>query len=344
MRTLAFFDSKPYDRVFMDPAREAYGFKVKYLESRLSLDTVPLATGCDAVVCFVNDRLDAPVIQALHERGIRLIALRCAGFNHVDFKAAYGKVHVVRVPEYSPYAVAEHAMALLLAVNRKIHRAYNRTRDFNFSLSGLTGFDLHGKVAGIVGTGKIGRVFARICSGFGLKVIAYDPYPAKDSGIEYVELGELIRQSDILSLHCPLTPKTHHIIDAEALRQVKPGMVLINTSRGALVDSQALIDAIKEGRVGGAGLDVYEEESEFFFEDFSADVIKDDVLARLVTLPNVILTSHQAFLTREALQNIAQVTMENVHLFFEQNRAPHEVCYRCGKAETCQKKHDELCF
>ena len=343
-KKIAFFDAKPYDHIWMDKLKESFGFDLKYFESRLNHDTVKLAQGLDGVIAFVNDTVDAPVIHALYEDGIHVIALRCAGYNHVDFQAAFGKVHVLHVPAYSPYAVAEHAAALLLSLNRKIHRAYNRTRDFNFSINGLTGFDLHDKTAGIIGTGKIGRVFIDICRGFGMKVLAYDPYPIEDSDIKYVSLNELIKQSDIISLHCPLTPDTHHIISADALEKVKKGAIIINTSRGALIDSLALIDAIKSGHLGGAGLDVYEEESDVFYEDLSASVIQDDVLARLVTLPNVLITSHQAFLTGEALENIARTTLQNLRQFFDGEPLPHEICYQCHKYGKCDRKHRERCF
>ncbi|MDD4462350.1 MAG: 2-hydroxyacid dehydrogenase [Eubacteriales bacterium] len=343
-RKIAFFDSKPYDRLWMDRLKDAYEFHITYFESRLNHDTVKLADGFDAVVAFVNDTIDATVIESLHQSGIEVIALRCAGYNHVDFKAAFGKVHVLHVPAYSPYAVAEHAAALLLSLNRKIHRAYTRTRDFNFSINGLTGFDLHGKTAGIIGTGKIGRVFIDICRGFGMNVIAYDPYPNADTAVDYVDLNELIRHSDVISLHCPLTPQTHHIISREALAMVKPNAYIINTSRGALIDSLALIDAIKEGRIGGAGLDVYEEESDFFYEDLSASVIQDDVLARLVTLPNVLITSHQAFLTEEALKNIAETTFQNLQQYFSGGPLPNEICYQCHQLGQCDQKHQTRCF
>ena len=251
--------------------------------------------------------------------------MRCAGYNNVDIKAAQGKIKILRVPKYSPYAVAEHTMALLLCLNRKIHRAFNRTRDYNFSINGLTGFDLHGKTAGIIGTGKIGQIFIDICRGFGMNIIAYDPYPLKNSGIEYVSKEELFRRSDIISLHCPLTKSTYHIVDKEALKEVKKDVYILNTSRGALIDAEALLTALKESRVGGAGLDVYEEESSLFFEDFSGSVIQDDVLSLLVNMPNVIVTSHQAFLTHEALSGIAEVTIDNLNSFFSGKELKNEV-------------------
>jgi D-lactate dehydrogenase len=341
---IAFYDTKPYDKVWMDKLKEKYGLNIKYFESKLNIDTASLARGSDAVCVFVNDTVDAEVIEALHEYGIRILALRCAGFNNVDFQAAFGKLHVVRVPAYSPYAVAEHAMALLLAVNRKVHRAYNRTRDFNFNINGLTGFDLHGKTVGVVGTGKIGRVFIDICRGFGMNVIAYDPYPAKEADFEYVSCKELMQRADVISLHCPLTPETKHIINEQSLAAAKPGVTIINTSRGALIDTTALLNAIKDGHVRGAGLDVYEEESELFFEDYSNTIVQDDVLARLISLPNVILTSHQAFLTDEALEKIAHTTLESLRRYFDDGSLANEICYQCEKQPGCAKDHKKPCF
>ena len=344
MKKIAFYDTKPYDKLWMDKLKSEHGLQIKYFESKLNADTVALAKGSDGVVAFVNDTIDAPVIDALHSYGIDILALRSAGFNNVDFQAAFGKVHVVRVPAYSPYAVAEHAMALLLSLNRKIHRAYNRTRDFNFNISGLIGFDLHGKTIGVVGTGKIGRIFIDICRGFGLKVLASDPYPASDMDVAYVSVEQLLRESDVISLHCPLTPETHHLLDKQALALTKPGVYIINTSRGALIDSEALLAAIKEGKVGGAGLDVYEEESDLFFEDFSNTIMQDDVLARLVSMPNVLITSHQAFLTAEALENIARTTLGNLKMYFESGDLPNEICYQCDKQTSCAKDHARPCF
>ena len=292
----------------------------------------------DGVVAFVNDVIDERTIDILNGYGIKILALRCAGYNNVDFKSAFGKLHVVRVPAYSPHAVAEHAMALILTLNRKIHRAYIRTRDFNFSISGLTGFDLYGKTMGIIGTGKIGQVFADICKGFGMKILGYDPFPAKDSNIEYVKLEELFRRSDIISLHAPLTKDTYHVINKDSIELMKDGVYIVNTSRGALVDSEALLNAIKTGKIGGACLDVYEEESDIFFEDYSNVVIKDDILARLISMPNVIVTSHQAFLTDEALKNIAETTLENLREFYENEGLTNEICYQCTRYGNCAKK------
>ena len=337
---IAFFDTKPYDKPSFDKCAEANGVEIKYFETKLSVDTASLARGFDAVCVFVNDIVDSAVIDRLCECGVKALALRCAGFNNVDMKYAYGKIHVLRVPVYSPYAVAEHAMAMLLTSIRRIHKAYIRTRDFNFSLSGMTGFDLHGKTVGVVGTGRIGRVFIDICRGFGMKVLAYDKYPAEglDNGdtVKYVELKELLENSDVISLHCPLTEDTYHLIDEEALSICKKGVVIINTSRGALVDAEALLSGIKSRKVGAACLDVYEEESDLFFEDFSGHIIEDDTLARLISMPNVIVTSHQAFLTDEALENIAHTTVDNIISFFENGQCSNELCYRGGSAEDCK--------
>lgn len=337
---IAFFDTKPYDKQFFEKYGEDYGIKFKFFETKLNEDTVDLAQGYDGVCAFVNDTVDAAVIDRLTEMKVNILALRCAGFNNVDMKHAFGKLHVLRVPAYSPYAVAEHTMALLLTSIRRIHKAYIRTRDFNFSLAGMTGFDLHGKTVGVIGTGRIGRVFIDICRGFGMKVLAYDKYPAEglDNGdsIRYVELDELFAKSDIISLHCPLTEETRHIINEDALNSCKRGVVILNTSRGALVDTEALLAGIKSRQVGAACLDVYEEESDFFFEDFSGHIMEDDTLARLISMPNVIVTSHQAFLTNEALENIAETTVKNLSEFAETGQCPNELCYRGGTAEDCK--------
>ena len=313
---LAFFDAKPYDKPAFDRYAADAGIKIKYYETKLNEDTVELATGADAVCVFVNDTVNREVIDRLYELGVKTIALRCAGFNNVDIKHAAGKIRVVRVPAYSPYAVAEHAIALLLTSIRRIHKAYIRTRDFNFSLNGMTGFDLHGKTVGVIGTGRIGRVFIDICLGFGMKVLAYDKFPAEglDNGdtVRYVTTEELFAKSDIISLHCPLTEETYHIINEQSLSACKRGVVLINTSRGALVDAEALLSAIKARQVGAACLDVYEEESDLFFEDNAGQILEDDTLARLISMPTVIVSSHQAFLTEEALSNIAETTVENL--------------------------------
>ncbi|MBQ4146186.1 MAG: 2-hydroxyacid dehydrogenase [Clostridia bacterium] len=342
---IAFFDTKPYDKPAFDKFAGEKGIKIKYYETKLNEDTVELANGADAACVFVNDAVNKEVIDRLCELGVKVIALRCAGFNNVDIKYAFGKIHVLRVPAYSPYAVAEHAIAMLLTSVRRIHKAYIRTRDFNFSLNGMTGFDLYGKTVGVIGTGRIGRVFIDICRGFGMKVLAYDKYQAEglDNGdtIRYVTLEELFENSDIISLHCPLTEETEHIIDEKSLEKCKKGVVILNTSRGALVDAEALLNAIKTRKVGAACLDVYEEESDIFFEDFSGHIIEDDILARLISMPNVIVSSHQAFLTEEALSNIAETTVNNLEEFFEKGQCPNEVCYQKGKAEDCK---DCKCF
>ena len=309
---IAFFDTKPYDIPSFQKYGEESGVHFKFFEAKLNEDTADLARGFDGVCVFVNDTVNAAVIDKLYAQGNRLVALRCAGFNNVDYCYAGGKLHVLRVPAYSPYAVAEHAMAMLLTSVRRIHKAFIRTRDFNFSLNGMTGFDLHGKTVGVIGTGKIGRVFIDICRGFGMKVIAYDKFPTPNSGIDYVSLDELFAKGDVISLHCPLTSETYHMIDRTTIDRMKKGVVIINTSRGALIDAEALLEGIKSRKVGAACLDVYEEESEFFFEDFSGHILDDDVLARLISMPNVIVTSHQAFLTEEALANIAETTVRNI--------------------------------
>ena len=313
---IAFFDTKAYDKPSFEQYGQQHGLEFTFFETKLNEVTAELVHGFDGVCAFVNDTINADVIDILASNGVKVLAMRCAGYNNVDLSHARGKLSVVRVPAYSPYAVAEHAMALLLTSIRRIHKAYNRTREFNFSLNGLTGFDLHGKTVGVIGTGKIGKVFINICRGFGMKVLAYDkfPTPGLDNGdtVRYVSLEELFLHSDIISLHCPLTEETYHIIDEEAIEKCKKGVVLLNTSRGALVDAEALLAGIKSRKVGAACLDVYEEESEVFFEDNSGHILEDDTLARLISMPNVIVTSHQAFLTEDALDNIAQTTVQNI--------------------------------
>lgn len=339
---IAFFDTKPYDIPAFDKYANDHGIDFKYFETKLNEDTVDLAFGFDAVCVFVNDTVNAKVLDRLNEMNVKAVALRCAGFNNVDIKHAFKKIHILRVPAYSPYAVAEHTMALLLTSTRRIHKAYIRSRDFNFSLSGLTGFDLHGKTVGVVGTGKIGRIFIDICKGFGMKVLAYDKFPNKlYSDIEYVSLDEIFEKSDIISLHCPLTDETYHMVDESAIEKCKKGVVLINTSRGALVDAEALLSGIKSRKIGAACLDVYEEESDLFFEDNSGHIMEDDILARLISMPNVIVTSHQAFLTREALENIAETTVKNLINLFENGQCENELCYKNGEAEDCK---DGKCF
>lgn len=326
---IAFFDAKPYDKPGFDAYAAGRDLEIKYFETKLNEDTVSLARCFDGVCVFVNDTINADVANALYEMGVKVIALRCAGFNNVDVRACAGKLRVFRVPAYSPHAVAEHAMALLLTVNRHTNKAYIRTRDFNFSLAGLTGFDLHGKTVGIVGTGKIGRIFAEICRGFGMQILAYDKFPDPNCGLTYVELPELLQRADVISLHCPLTDETRHMIDADAISVMKPGVTIVNTSRGGLIDTEALIEGLKSRKVGAACLDVYEEEGEFFYEDCSDNIIRDDVLVRLIAMPNVLVTSHQAFLTREALHNIAATTVDNLLKFAHGEPSPEtEVCDR----------------
>ena len=341
----AFYDAKEYDKPSFEHYGNPHDMQFRFLETKLNEDTVDLAKGCDAVCVFVNDTVNAAVIDRLYQHGVKIIALRSAGYNNVDVHAAFGKIHVVHVPAYSPYAVAEHAIALLLTSVRRIHKAYNRTREFNFSLNGLTGFDFHGKTVGIIGTGKIGRIFIDICRGFGMNVIAYDLYPAKDSDIEYVSLDELFGRSDIVSLHCPLTAETRHLIDASAIEKMKKSVVIVNTSRGGLIDAEALLEGIKARKVGAACLDVYEEEADIFFEDRSGHILNDDLLSRLISMPNVIVTSHQAFLTEEALNNIAETTVSNILSYFSNSGiCDNELCYRCGHIEQCKKERKQRCF
>ena len=317
MHTIAFYDTKSYDRKYFENAPGTDRVRWRFHDFRLSAETASTARGAVAVCIFVNDQIDRPCIGALAEAGVKLIALRCAGFNNVDLAAAKESgIPVVRVPAYSPHAVAEHTVALLLTLNRKIHRAYNRVRDLNFSLSGLVGFDLHGKTVGIVGTGRIGKITAGIFSGFGMRVLAFDPFPASEwagkCGVTYIALDDLLAQSDVISLHLPLTPQSHYLINEKSIARMKPGAHLINTSRGKLIDTTAVIDALKSGHLGGVALDVYEEEEGIFFEDLSGQVLQDDELSRLLIFPNVLITSHQAFLTHEALSEIARVTSENI--------------------------------
>lgn len=313
----AVFDTKPYDREYLSHAPAAASIDWRFHDFRLSLDTAPTVAGSRAVCLFVNDCADRAALQLLKQHGVQMIALRCAGFNNVDLAAAKElQIAVTRVPSYSPHAVAEHAVALCLTLNRKTHRAYNRVREHNFSLAGLIGFDLAGKTIGIIGTGKIGKIAAQIFRGFDMRALAYDPYPSADWAaahqIEYTSLETLLAQSDIISLHLPLTPETNHLLNAARLAIIKPGAMIINTSRGKLIDTPALLEALLAGRVGGVALDVYEEEEGIFFEDHSEHLLQDDILSRLLTFPNVLITSHQAFLTREALHEIARVTAENL--------------------------------
>lgn len=316
---IAFFGAKPYDIASFDKVNEKYNYDIRYYKGHLNPNNVVLTQDTDAVCIFVNDTADAAVIDAMVDNGVKLLALRCAGFNNVDLKAAKGKLPVVRVPAYSPYAVAEYSLALMLSLNRKIHRAYWRTRDGNFSLNGLMGFDMHGKTIGIIGTGKIAKILIRLLKGFGMRILAYDLYPdmkfAGEEGISYVSLDELYRESDIISLHCPLTDQTKYMIDKDSIDKMKEGVMIINTGRGLLINTNDLIEGLKEKKIAAAGLDVYEEEGEYFYEDKSDKIIDDDVLARLLSFNNVIVTSHQAFFTKEALHNIAENTLQNIEDF-----------------------------
>ena len=316
---IAFFGAKPYDIASFDKVNEKYNYDIRYYKGHLNPNNVVMTQDTDAVCIFVNDTADAAVIDAMVDNGVKLLALRCAGFNNVDLKAAKGKLPVVRVPAYSPYAVAEYSLALMLSLNRKIHRAYWRTRDGNFSLNGLMGFDMHGKTIGIIGTGKIARILIRLLKGFGMRILAYDLYPdmkfAGEEGISYVSLDELYRESDIISLHCPLTDQTKYMIDKDSIDKMKEGVMIINTGRGQLINTNDLIEGLKEKKIAAAGLDVYEEEGEYFYEDKSDKIIDHAVLARLLSFNNVIVTSHQAFFTKEALHNIAETTLQNIEDF-----------------------------
>ena len=323
MEKIAFFDTKPYDREWFDKLNKNY--EIVYYESRLRPESARLAEGCKAVCAFVNDVINSKTIECLDELGVEVLLMRCAGFNNIALSAAKDKIRILRVPAYSPYAVAEHAMGMILALNRKIPRAYIRTRDFNFSLVGLTGFDLHGKTAGVIGTGKIGQAFIEICKGFGMEILAHDPFPADIEGVQYVDTDELFKRSDIISLHCPLTKSTRYIIDENALNLMKKSALIVNTSRGQLIDSEALLSALNDKRIGGAALDVYEEESGLFFEDNSDKIVTDEVLSMLVSRPNVLITSHQAFLTEEALRGIAEVTLQNFDDYLAGKELKNEV-------------------
>lgn len=330
---IAFFDTKPYDKESFNEINKSHNFDITYFRYHLTPDNIVLAQGFDVVVVFVNDIINDAMMDRLREFGVRLIALRCSGYNNIDLKAALGKIKILRVPAYSPNAIAEHTVALMLSLNRKIHRAYFRTRDANFALQGLLGFNMHGKTAGVIGTGRIGKVLIRILRGFDMKVIAYDKFPdpdfARDNQVEYTGLEDVFRLSDIISLNCPLTKETEYLINKGSLAMMKKGVMIINTGRGKLIRTSDLIHALKSGKVGSAGLDVYEEESKFFFEDLSDRVLTDDVLARLLTFNNVIITSHQGFFTREALQNIAATTMQNIQDFIDNKPLANEVCYKC---------------
>ena len=348
-KKILLFDTKPYDKQFFDVQNKDYGFKIKYFNGHLNQDTASFTKGYEAICVFVNDVVDSEVISHLVDNNVKIIALRCAGYNNVDLKSAFQKIHIVRVPGYSPHAVAEHAVALILSLNRMTHKAYHRTRDGNFSINGLIGFDMYGKTAGVIGTGKIGKCLINILKGFGMNILAFDAFPdskyAQTKDISYVKLSELYAKSDIISLHCPLNKDTHHLINKTSIQQMKEGVMLINTGRGGLINTQDLINGLKSGKIGSAGLDVYEEESEYFFEDFSAEIVADDVLARLLTFNNVLVTSHQAFFTQEALHNIAETTLNNVKSFFTENKLANEICYACGEdPKNCRKQNDGECF
>ncbi|MBQ3409018.1 MAG: 2-hydroxyacid dehydrogenase [Clostridia bacterium] len=325
---IAFFDTKDYDKKLFNEYNKNYGYEITYYESKLNIETVHLAKGYDAVCIFVNDRADKPVLDKLNEYGVKLIALRCAGFNNVDL-GNLGNLKAVRVPAYSPYAVAEHATALLLNINRKIYKSYQRVKKYNFDIDGLLGFDVHGKTVGVIGTGKIGKVFIQIMKGFGTNVIAYDVYhddkAAEELGFKYVSLDELCESSDIISLHCPLTPETEYIINKQTLSKMKDGVIIINSSRGKLIKTDDLIDAMFEERIGGVGLDVYENEEEYFLQDLSGSYKRDRNLSLLISMPNVTITSHQAFFTSEALHKIASDTCQNVKDIFEKGECVNEV-------------------
>lgn len=329
MIKIAFFDTKEYDQKLFNEYNEKYGYEITYLESKLNKETAPLSKGYDVVCIFVNDRADQETLHILKECGVKVIALRCAGFNNVDIQHLEEGMKVVRVPAYSPYAVAEHAAALLLSINRKTYKAYQRTKKYNFTLNGLLGFDIHGKTVGIIGTGKIGKCFIQIMKGFGTEVLAYDVYPdekaAESLGFTYVSLDELYQRSDIISLHCPLTEDNNKMINANSIEKMKQGVYIINTSRGKLIDTNDLIAKLEEGKIGGLGLDVYEDEEEFFLNDMSNSYIRDKDLSTLLSMPNVLITSHQAFFTQEALHKIASDTCENIKEIFETGSSKNEV-------------------
>lgn len=329
---IAFFDTKPYDKEIFNAINKDFNFEIKFLKYHLSPETVMMAKGFNTVCAFVNDQIDKEVVEQIHQQGIELIAMRCAGYNNVDLKEAHEKIKVVRVPAYSPHAIAEHAVALMLSLNRKIHRAYFRTRDANFALHGLMGFDMYGKTAGIIGTGKIGKVLAEILLGFGMQVFAYDVFQNESlkskPNFKYTSLDELFQNSDIISLNCPLTKETEYILNAQSFAKMKNGVMVINTGRGKLIKTADLIEALKSGKVMAAGLDVYEEESGYFFEDRSDAILTDDVLARLLTFNNVIITSHQGFFTYEAMRNIAETTINNISAYFKGEPLVNEISYQ----------------
>ena len=338
---IGFFDAKKYDIESFNKYKK--DMEIIYYETKLNIKTVDLCQGLDGVCVFVNDIINKEVIDKLYQYKVKFIALRSAGYNNVDIKYCFGKIHVFHVPSYSPYSIAEHAMALLLTMVRKTHKAYIRTKDFNFSLDGLTGFDLKDKTIGIIGTGKIGAAFIDICKGFKMQVIAYDKYPSLND-VNYQSLEDVFKNSDIISLHCPLNSETRHMINKETLNLFKKGIIIINTSRGALIDTATLIEGLKEGIIKAACLDVYEEEADIFFTDHSSEIMSDDNLSILINMPNVILTSHQAFLTVEALEKIAEETIHNILEFKELGYSQNELCYYCDKIETCKKHRIAKCF
>lgn len=335
MLKVAFFDTKPYDKAIFEVLNKDYHFDITFFEVRLNDRTVKMAEGYDIISIFVQDKASSKVIDQLHAYGVKLIALRCAGYNNVNFKAARGKIRVVHVPAYSPHAIAEFTISMMLTLNRKIHKAHNRTKDLNFSLSGLLGFDMYGKTIGIIGTGKIAKILIKILRGFDCRVIAYDPYPdheaAESLDYTYVALQQLFKESDIISLHCPLTKDTEYIINASSINHMKDGVMIVNTGRGKLIQSKDLIESLKSHKVGSAALDVYEEEDKYFYEDFSVEGVQDDILSRLITFPNVLVTSHQAYFTKEALNNIAATTLKSMKQFEDRKTLEHEIAYVCDE-------------
>lgn len=328
---ILFYDTKPYDKEFFNKYNKGYGFDIKYLTGKLTEESADLAKGYDIISIFVNDTVDKKVIDILVECGVKLIAMRCAGYNNVSLKDIDGKIKVVRVPAYSPYSIAEYTVGMIMTLNRKIHKAYIRTREGNFSITGLMGYDLHEKTAGIIGAGKIAQILIKILKGFGMKVIAYDPYPnyekAKELGFEFTDLDTLYKEADIISLNCPLTKETRYMINRNSMNKMKDGVMIVNTGRGMLIDTVDLIEALKDKKIGAAALDVYEEEADYFFEDYSNMVIEDDILGRLLSFNNVLVTSHQAFFTKEAVEEITRVTMENIKRFQEGKPLENEVKY-----------------
>ncbi len=351
MKKIIFFSAKKYEIDFFENFNKNFGFKITYLDTKLNTSTAILTKGYDGVCCFVHDELNADVLDILASYNINVVTLRCAGYNNVDLKKAYeNKIHILRVPIYSPWAVAEHTIALILALNRKIHKAYLRVKELNFDISGFLGFDLYNKVAGVIGTGNIGKIVAKILSlGFDMKVLCYDIKPdykfAETIRARYTDLDEIFSTSDIITLHCPLNKETYHILNKQSFEKMKKGVMIINTSRGGLIDTKSLINYLKNNKIGYAGLDVYEEEDEYFFEDFSNKGISDDTLARLLTFPNVLITSHQAFFTKEALENITLTTLNNFKNYFEGLSLENEICYKCGQERIdCNKQKSGRCF